>query len=190
MLTSFRYLLCNAFLNHWKPSWLYRQEYLFLLGDINLIINNQIWCFAHKTDLKVRQQQWRSLCSYDRQWDISFWDPSDWQTNLKQLLVTVNKCTTTYPLNENYPFHSSPTPLKSQWPHQICIINTAGGEKWWISVRATLAIFSNPSFSDTLLKGPACPTLPQLSSYAQLRCNNPNPHSLQFPHSWLHTHLP
>lgn len=78
----------------------------------------------------------------------------------------------------------------SQWPHPLCIINTAGREKWWISVRATLGIFSNPSLSGTLLKALASPTLPQLSGYAQLRCNNPNSHSLQFPHLCLHTHLP
>lgn len=85
---------------------------------------------------------------------------------------------------------TAPLTLKSQWPHHICIINTAGRERWWISVRATLGIFSNPSFSGTLLKGLASPTLPQLSGYAQLRCNNPNSHSLQFPHFCLHTHLP
>lgn len=82
-----------------------------------------------------------------------------------------------------------PTALhyQSQWPHQICIINTAGREKLWASVRATLAIFSNPSFSGTLLKGLASPALPQLCGYAQLRCNNPNSHSPQFSHLCLHS---
>lgn len=85
--------------------------------------------------------------------------------------------------------HSLPA-LKSQWPHQICIINTAGREKRWISVSVTLGTSSNPSCSGILLKGLASPSLPQLSGYAQLRCNNPDSHSLQFPYFCLHTHLP
>ena len=94
-------------------------------------------------------------------------------------------------LNENYQSNNRHLlPHYTKWPHQICIINTAGREKWWVSVRATLAIFSNPSFSGTLLKGLAGPTLSQLSGYTQLRYNNPNSHSLQFPHLCLHTHLP
>lgn len=85
---------------------------------------------------------------------------------------------------------TAPPHCTSQWPHQMCIINTAVRERWWISVRATLDLFSNPSLSGTLLEGLASPTLPQLHGSAQLRCNNPNSHSLQFPHFCLHTHLP
>lgn len=96
-------------------------------------------------------------------------------------------------LNENPLFSSTRSvaaSLKSQWPHQTCIINTAGKKEWWILVRSTLAIFSHSSSSGTHLKGLASPTRAQLSSSAQLRCNNPNSHSQQFPHLCLHSHLP
>lgn len=58
------------------------------------------------------------------------------------------------------------------------------------SLSEPLWLFFPIHLSGTLLKGLASPTLPQLSGYAQLRCNNPNSHSLQFSHFCLHTHLP
>lgn len=86
--------------------------------------------------------------------------------------------------------HSSAT-LKRRQPHQICISNTAGRKEWWVSqFRDRMAIFSHPSSFGTLLKGLTSPTPSPLSVYAQLRFNNPNSHSLQFPHLCLHTRFP
>lgn len=106
---------------------------------------------------------------------VSAEDPSDSTTpSLHQQLVPP----TNAPLNENYPFHNGLIRFASSTQLEGRNDNPPSEPLW--------LFFSHPSLSGTF-EGP---TLLQLSGNAQLRCNNPNPHSLQFSHLGLHTHLP
>lgn len=99
------------------------------------------------------------------------------------------------PVNENDPFNSS-HPLPHYTKEPMASSNLHHQHSWEGEMMNLClshfgyfiqSIFLWHPFEGSCQSHSASITV---SGYAQLRCNNPNSHSLQFPHFRLHTHSP